>query len=127
MDVRSELNFSFLFSLSNWHKYVQGAPKVREQYLYRYCLDSTFIDNWTGTVGPTGWPPRSPELTPSDSLLQDHVKFELNSVRIELSNHLQSRRRQEIHRIDPRSLEKFESVQGNIKSGALKSREYLAI
>jgi hypothetical protein len=39
----------------------------------RDVLDSTYHDRWIGRGGPTGWPPRSPDLNPLDCYLCAHL------------------------------------------------------
>ena len=67
----------------------------------RQYLDRKLGDNWIQRGGPTAWPPRSPDLTPSDFFLSGQVKGEVSSIPIESLNHLKSRIRQAIRRIDP--------------------------
>ena len=37
-------------------------------------MATTYPGRWIGRVGPVGWPPRSPDLTPLDFLLWGHIK-----------------------------------------------------
>jgi len=45
-------------------------------------LDATFSNRWTGKVGPTPWPPRSPDITPLYFFLWGYVKDKLFSTQI---------------------------------------------
>ena len=37
-------------------------------------MDATFPNRWIGRVGPTTWPPRSPDITPLDFFSWVYVK-----------------------------------------------------
>ena len=67
-----------------------------------------------GYMNRIAWPLQSPDLTPLDFFLWDHVKGEVYSVPIKSLNHLKSRIRQAIRRIDPSVLAK---VWKNTKMG----------
>lgn len=52
----------------------------------RQFLDDHFPGRWIGRRGPTEWPPRSPDLTPSDFFLWGHLKskvYEIESTTLE--------------------------------------------
>jgi hypothetical protein len=37
-------------------------------------LTTTYNSCWIGRVGPMAWPPRSPDFTPVDFFLWEHIK-----------------------------------------------------
>ena len=56
-----------------------GAPPHWDSHVRRF-LDATFPNRWIGRDGPTPWPPRSPDITPLDSLFWGHVKDKVFST-----------------------------------------------
>ena len=50
-----------------------GAPSHWGSHVRRF-LDATFPNRWIGRDGPTPWPPRSPDNTPTDFFLWRYVK-----------------------------------------------------
>ena len=60
-----------------------------------YCniwfLDATFPNRWIGRDDPTPWPPRSPDITPSDFFLWRYVKDKVFSTPVPDITNLKAR------------------------------------
>ena len=50
-----------------------GAPPHYTRHVREY-LNEFFSNRWLGRGGPVAWPPRSPDFTPLDYYLWDHMK-----------------------------------------------------
>ena len=57
----------------------------------RNWLDRNFPGNWIGRGGPTGWPPRSPDLTVMDFFVWGFLKNFVYEVRIDTIEQLRNR------------------------------------
>ena len=62
--------------------------------------------NWIGRGEPVEWPPRSPELTPSDFFLWGQIKGKVYNIPVTSLEDLKSRIRRECQRISPEILMK---------------------
>jgi hypothetical protein len=65
----------------------------------RQYLDHQFPHRWIGRGGPTGWGPRSPDLTPLDFFLWDDLKNIIYKTPIKDLTELQKRINNEIESI----------------------------
>ena len=61
-------------------------PLVSKDGALPHCAGAVHDDNryfgkkWIGLGGPITWPPRSPDLTPFDFHLCDHMTFQVNQT-----------------------------------------------
>jgi len=67
-----------------------GAPPHWGSHVRRF-LDATFPNRWIGRVGPTTWPPRSPDITPLDIFLWRYVKDKVFSTPVPDITNLKAR------------------------------------
>ena len=68
-----------------------GAPPHWGSHVRRF-LDATFPNRWTGRDGPTPWPPRSPDITPSlEFFLWGYVKDKVFSAPVPDITNLKAR------------------------------------
>ena len=54
-------------------------------------MDATFLNRWIGRDGPTPWPPRSSDVTPSDFVLWGYVKDTVFSTPVPDMTNLKAR------------------------------------
>ena len=59
-----------------------GAPPHYTRHMREY-LNESFPNRWLGRGGPVAWAPRSPDLTPLDYYLWDHMKTLVYKTKVE--------------------------------------------
>jgi hypothetical protein len=77
-----------------------GAPSHYGIFVRRW-LDQQFPGSWVGRRCPIEWPPRSPDLSPLDFYLWEHLKAEVYQEKIRHMNHPKERIRNALMRISP--------------------------
>ena len=59
-----------------------GAPPHYTRHVREY-LNESFPNHWLGRGGPVAWAPWSPDLTPLDYYLWDHMKTLVYETKVE--------------------------------------------
>ena len=83
----------------------EGAP-AHHSSLARNYSDYKRPNNWIERGGPVDWPPRSPDLTPSDFFLWGHIKSKVYDAPIYTIEELKTRIRQECRNVRSETLKK---------------------
>jgi hypothetical protein len=74
--------------------------------LVHQFLDATFPKRWIGKDGPTPWPPRSPDFTPSGLCLWGYVKDKVFRHQFQTLDTLKARIRDALAAVAEAMLEK---------------------
>ena len=105
----SMLQKSFIWEVRKFHKVRSiifqhnGAPAHFSTDVRQY-LDNHFPNRWIGRGGPIRWAPRSPDLTPLDFILWDHVKSNIYKIPVKNLMELKRRINNEIKSISKETL-----------------------
>ena len=93
-----------------------GAPAHFARDVRQY-LDHQFPERWIGRGGPIRWARRSPDLTPLDFYLWDHLKNfvyrspikDLNELKMKIQNEIKSISKDTLYNV-------FENISKRMKS-----------
>lgn len=81
-----------------------GAPAHNNNIVVHY-LNNRFGESWLGTNGPVRWPARSPDLTPLDFFIWDHLKEKVYRTPVRNREDLEIRVRTAINGITEQQLQ----------------------
>ena len=79
--------------------FMQNGASAHTSNIVKEYLSRKLGNNWV-CRGPIDWPARSPDLTPYDFFFWGSVKDKVHSERIKCLEHIKTRIRQAISRID---------------------------
>ena len=105
----SMLQNFFIWEVRELHKvrsiiFQQDGARAHFPTDIRQYLDSHFHNRWIGRGGPMRWAPRTPDLTPLDFFLWDHVKSNIYKTPVKNLTELKRKINNEIKSISKETL-----------------------